>query len=257
MKPELVEDVARIVKISWSFWAQIAGLILLMGGEVLYALTGIDFDPRITGYAGIGLLIFGIVARAFKQTGSTLRNWMRFLAVVIVIVMASIVAVQAKTPGQCDTPCVASQAQTMTILLPLVQKWEGTRLVAYRDVVGIPTICTGSTRGVKMGMTKTQAECDALLRSELIEYRAAVQRGFSVETITYRLPPERDAAFADLGYNVGPPTVRTSTATRRLNAGNVPGACVAIGWFNKAGGRIWRGIVLRRNDDRALCRVGL
>ena len=55
-----------------------------------------------------------------------------------------------------------SRAQTGTALLAaavaLVSGFEGLRNYAYRDPVGIPTICFGETRGVHMGDYKTTQE---------------------------------------------------------------------------------------------------
>jgi lysozyme len=45
----------------------------------------------------------------------------------------------------------------------LIQPWEGRENKAYRDIVGVWTICDGETKGVKPGMVKTDAECDAML----------------------------------------------------------------------------------------------
>lgn len=43
---------------------------------------------------------------------------------------------------------------------------EGMELTAYKDIVGVPTICAGTTRGVKMGDTKTAEQCWTVAASE-------------------------------------------------------------------------------------------
>jgi GH24 family phage-related lysozyme (muramidase) len=60
-----------------------------------------------------------------------------------------------------------------------------------------------------------------------------------------------------LAYNVGVAATSKSTAVRRLNAGNIRDGCEAIGWYNRAGGRVVRGLVNRRADDTKLCLAGL
>lgn len=45
---------------------------------------------------------------------------------------------------------------------------EGLGTAAYRDPVGIPTICFGYTRGVETGDATAEPECQALLLSELV-----------------------------------------------------------------------------------------
>lgn len=149
------------------------------------------------------------------------------------------------------------EARTLAVLVPLVAKWEGLRLTAYRDIVGVWTICYGHTEGVRAGQRKTKAQCDALLREELAGYHHALMPAFTAESLAGRLPPKRHAAFDSLSYNVGTRGASRSTAVRRLNAGKIRGACVAIGWWNKAGGRVVRGLVNRRSEETALCMAGL
>lgn len=150
-----------------------------------------------------------------------------------------------------------SEADFLDVATPLIAKWEGKRNHAYRDIVGVPTICFGETRGVRMGDYKTDAECLDMLRRGLLEYRSGLHRYFSAETLTHRLTPERDAAYVSLAYNVGIAGAGKSTATRRLNAGDIRGGCEALTWWNRAGQRVVRGLVNRRAEERALCLAGL
>lgn len=153
-------------------------------------------------------------------------------------------------------------AAFLAVATPLVAAWEGKKNTAYLDVVGVPTICYGHTRtvtaaDVAAGVTWTDARCEALLRAELLEYREGLHRFFTPETLDTRLTPERDAAYTSLAFNVGISGAGRSTATRRLNAGNIAGGCEALTWWNKAGGRVWRGLVRRRADEYRLCMVGV
>lgn len=65
----------------------------------------------------------------------------------------------------------ATEAQTLDIAAPFIAREEGKRNVAYRDIVGIWTICYGSTRGVHAGMVATYQQCLALLRAEVAEFQ--------------------------------------------------------------------------------------
>jgi lysozyme len=158
---------------------------------------------------------------------------------------------------------VAFQADTgldaaaLDIAVPLVAKWEGKRNAAYLDIVGVPTICFGSTRGIKLGDYMSDAQCAALLRAEVAEYQAGFKGYLLPETVAQRLTPQRFAAFTSTAYNVGISGIGRSTATRRLNAGDIPGACKALTWWNKAGGRVVPGLVNRRTEEWALCMVGV
>lgn len=148
-------------------------------------------------------------------------------------------------------------AAFLAVALPLISQWEGKRNQAYLDIVGVPTICYGSTRGVQIGDYKTDKECLDLLKAEVLEYREGLHRYFTRETKEQRLPPKRDAAFVSLAYNVGVAGAGNSTATRRLNSGDIPGACTALTWWNKAGGRVIRGLVNRRTQEYDLCMEGV
>lgn len=128
---------------------------------------------------------------------------------------------------------------------------EGVRTVAYKDPVGIPTICVGETLGVKLGQTATREECDSRLAQRLIDdFGPGVDRCIGKE-----LPPARKAAYASVAYNIGVGAFCTSSMARQEKAGNPAAACDAILLWNKP---LWlRGIALRREKERALCREGL
>jgi lysozyme len=140
------------------------------------------------------------------------------------------------------------------------RQWEGKENVAYLDRIASPpvwTVCYGETRGVKRGDRYTDAQCADLLEVGLLEYRAGLHRYFTPETVALRLPPERDAAFTSLAWNIGISGAGKSTATRRLNAGNIAGACEAITWWNRAGSRVVRGLVNRRAYEHRFCMMGV
>ena len=132
--------------------------------------------------------------------------------------------------------------------------WEGTRLAAYRDVVGVPTICQGLTEGVKMGDTATQEECDARFAVELARY----ERGIAGCVRDYpKLPVRTRIALVSWTYNVGIHGACNSTAVRRFNAGNYRSGCDAVKWWDKGtvAGRKVRipGLTNRRAAEHRLC----
>ena len=148
----------------------------------------------------------------------------------------------------------------MALAVPLVAKWEGLRTTAYLDRIASPpvwTVCYGETEGVQPREARTEAECREGLRQGLVRYRAGLHRSFSPETRQSRLTPHRDAALTSFAWNVGIGGAGKSTATKRLNAGNIKGACAALTWWNKAGGRVVLGLVNRRTEEHAYCMVGV
>ncbi|WHZ35769.1 lysozyme [Sagittula sp. MA-2] len=166
----------------------------------------------------------------------------------------------APAPKPVPPPVVQAEdpdAAFLELAIPFVGRWEGLRLEAYLDPVGIPTVCYGETKGVKLGDKYTKAECDAMFARELLAYRGGVHRALTAETLARRLPVTRDVAYSSLGYNIGIGAVSKSTAVKRLNAGDVPGGCDAITWWDKAGGKVLRGLTLRRGEEYDLCMVGV
>ena len=123
------------------------------------------------------------------------------------------------------------RAGALALAVALAMPAEGLRQVAYRDPVGIPTICFGSTKGVKMGDTATVEQCKALLTEEML---GAIDQ---VDRCVPGPPPQVLAAFADAVYNMGPTIAcnpAQSTAARLLRAGDTEAACRQLPRWDKA-----------------------
>lgn len=137
------------------------------------------------------------------------------------------------------------------LAITLVGGFEGLRLFAYRDPVGIPTACFGETKGIRMGMTFTRAECDKMLLDSLIEHETGMMRCIKVP-----IKDETHVALLSWTYNVGVGAACKSTLMRKLNAGDIRGACDELRRWNKAGGMTLPGLTRRRAEERALCLKG-
>lgn len=247
----LIDDWRRVAALSLSFWMQVAGFLVLIVPELRFMITGQDYDPALAWWIGMMLLLAGLVGRFFKQSLSTWREWVRIIVIALAVLLAS-----AWLSGSAFAAS-ASEIETLNVAVPHIAKEEGKRNKAYRDIVGVWTICHGSTRGVRKGMEMTDAQCTALLRSEVVEYRKGLHRYFTKATKQIRLTPKRDAAYTSTAFNCGIRAIGRSTATRRLNAGNIKGGCKALTWWNKAGGRVVRGLQMRRAREFELCMAGL
>lgn len=126
-------------------------------------------------------------------------------------------------------------------------------LRAYLDIVKVPTACDGITKGVRIGQTYTPAQCTALLEHELIVHAQGVIA--CVPGLYGRA--NQAAAATSLAYNVGVGAFCGSTAARHFRAGRWRQGCDALLMWNRAGGRVVRGLVLRRQRERDLCVAGL
>ena len=130
-----------------------------------------------------------------------------------------------------------------------VAGWEGVQLVAYRDPVGVVTVCAGETRGVKMGDRYTTAECQAMLANALHDYADGARRCVDFDW----MPVSRQIAVVSVTYNIGVGAFCKSSMARKFNSGDVQGACDAFLLWDKAGGIRWRGLTNRRKAERSLC----
>lgn len=130
----------------------------------------------------------------------------------------------------------------------LVEPWEGTKNQAYRDMVGIPTICAGYTIGVKMGDYKTDQECDELLVKELTDFNTKMMKSVKVP-----LPENMEVAYTSLVWNIGLGAWKSSTLLKKLNNQEYEAACEQILRWNKAGGKVVKGLQNRREDEYKVC----
>ena len=124
--------------------------------------------------------------------------------------------------------------------LTLIKASEGLRLDAYRCPAKNPTIGYGSTGPhVRMGMTITEAEADALLRKDLERF----ERG--VAAMGGEMTPGQFSALVSFAFNVGLVAVRGSTLLRKHLAGDYASAAAEFARWNKAAGKVLTGLSTR------------
>jgi lysozyme len=136
----------------------------------------------------------------------------------------------------------------------LIGGFEGLRTSAYLDPVGIPTVCYGETRGVQLGDQHTAEECRAMLGDALVEFEQDMRACLDEPD---KIPDGPYTAFLSLSYNIGARAFCRSTLVRLANAGDLHGACEQLPRWNKAGGRVLKGLVNRRAEEREICLAGL
>lgn len=145
----------------------------------------------------------------------------------------------------------------------LIVPWEGLVLKSHWDrYAKIWDICYGETKGIGPGMTKTKAECDAMLIKRVTnDYYKPLTKciaGFDKKPISLQ------ASLISGAYNFGVGAACKSTAARLARAGKYREACEAQTAFNKAGGQVVNGLVRRREmgdvqriGEAELCVSGL
>lgn len=131
--------------------------------------------------------------------------------------------------------------------ISLICNFEGFRDKAYQDVVGVWTIGYGFTKGVVEGMTITPNGAKIRLQDELTEYERAVENACTI-------PPNQNQfdALVSFAFNVGCAGMRRSSVIKAHNRGDFDSAARAFALWNKAGGKVYRGLVRRRASEASL-----
>lgn len=131
--------------------------------------------------------------------------------------------------------------------ISLIKEFEGLRLTAYRDSVGVLTIGYGSTSGVSSGMVISEAEADARLRRDLETAEKCVNQCVAVP-----ITQNQFDALVSFTFNLGCGNLRRSTLLLKLNAGDDIGAADEFLHWNRAGNEVLAGLVRRRKEERKL-----
>ena len=142
--------------------------------------------------------------------------------------------------------------QTSEKGIALIKQFEGCKLTAYQDSVGVWTIGYGWTQPVdgkpiRSGMTINQETAERLLKTGLVSYESDVSR-----LVKVGLTQGQFDALVSFTYNLGARSLSTSTLLRKLNAGDYAGAADEFLRWNKAGGKVINGLTRRREAERAL-----
>ena len=131
--------------------------------------------------------------------------------------------------------------------IDLITSFEGCRLTAYQDSVGVWTIGYGHTSGVYQGMTITEEEAIAFLRQDLKTAENAVNNN-----VTYGINQNQFDALVSFTFNVGTGNFTSSTLLKKLNAGDVNGAANEFDRWIYAGGQVLEGLVRRRAAEKQM-----
>lgn len=132
-------------------------------------------------------------------------------------------------------------------LYKLIKQFEGCRLIPYLCPAGIWTCGWGSTGAdVVPGQAWTQEYADGRMHDDALKFA----KGALV--LCPLLRRNIHAAIADFAYNLGLGNLRASTLRRKLNADDMTGAAGELKKWVRGGGKVLRGLVLRRAAEVSL-----
>ena len=132
----------------------------------------------------------------------------------------------------------------LDLLISLIKRFEGCSLTPYYCPAGILTIGWGATgNGVSNAIIWTQAEADDRLRIDASKFLLGTQK------LLPNTSGNRLVACADFAYNLGLGNLKNSTLRRKIIANDYEGAIVQFMRWNKAGGKVLKGLTLRRRAE--------
>ena len=136
--------------------------------------------------------------------------------------------------------------------LALTRRFEGLRLNAYQDCVGVWTIGYGHTGpDVSAGKTISEFEAEALLRTDAREAVDCVNR-----VVTVDINQNQFDALVYFAFNAGTHALITSTLLRCVNQGKFADASAQFGLWVHAGGKVVPGLAKRRAAEAAMFEGG-
>lgn len=135
----------------------------------------------------------------------------------------------------------------------LLAELEGVVLNPYKDSVGIPTIGIGST--YYEDGTKVTMKDKAITKERAIQLAKNVVKSFEArvnKSILLPMTQNQFDAMVLLCYNIGESSFARSSVVRNFNAGNLQKAADSFLLWNKAGGKVSKGLTNRRQKERNL-----
>lgn len=143
------------------------------------------------------------------------------------------------------------------VALELIRGFEGLRLDAYLDAVGVPTIGYGATYGLDRARVTmehhpiTEDEAVAMLARDTNRFAAAVDR-----LVRVPIGGLQRGALTSFAFNLGAGALQASTLLRRVNASEWDDVPFQFGRWVHAGGRRLAGLVRCRAAEAKLFMEG-
>lgn len=140
---------------------------------------------------------------------------------------------------------------TLKFFEGLHDKTRDGRIAAYLDTNTKPpkwSIGYGHTNTAKPGMVITEAQAIALKKQDLKEHEDSVKSAIP----SVKLTQGQFDALVSFSYNIGKNKFAKSDVVEAVNAGNLEEAKKRLAKWNRAGGKVLKGLTDRRNAEIAL-----
>lgn len=123
-----------------------------------------------------------------------------------------------------------------------------------------PYLCPANVLTVGIGSTgniQQKIYSDEEIAKRWVDDIKTAERCVNRYANGFHLPQPVFDAVTSITFNVGCTKMRASTMYKYLNTGDYKSACNEFPKWNKAGGNVLNGLVIRREKERALCLNGI
>jgi len=137
--------------------------------------------------------------------------------------------------------------------LKMLAHHEGVRQKPYKCPAGLWTVGVGHLIGDGKSLpdawnrTFSLEEVYAILAKDVTRFERGIEKYISIQ-----LTQGEFDALVSFAFNLGLGTLQKSTLRQKLNRGDKEGAIESLLKYNKAGGKILKGLDNRRKDEAAL-----
>ena len=131
-------------------------------------------------------------------------------------------------------------------LLDFVKEKEGFRMNAYQDAVGVWTIGYGSTKGVKEDDKISLENAEKLLEEELKDFQRYVEKYSN--RVGYYWNDNQVDALTSFIFNLGKGRLNQLTQDGTRDNEEIAAKMLL---YRKAGGRVLKGLEIRRKEESA------
>jgi len=137
--------------------------------------------------------------------------------------------------------------------IALIKHHEGVRLKPYQDCVKLWTVGVGHLIGDGKSLPPewnkvfTMEEVDGILRKDLARFEQGVSKFCPVQ-----LTQGEFDALISFSFNLGLGVLQRSTLRQKILRNDKKGAAEEFTKYVRAGGKIIKGLVTRRNDEKQL-----
>lgn len=232
---KLLPNWKNILKSAWSAWLLIAA-VFLTGLEAMLPMLDLGLPAGVYTALMGAITSMALLARLLVQPEKVMEGFLK----------SESGRVSKRIAGS-----IAGSAIALATAVSFIGGWEGKENQAYLDRIASPpvwTVCHGETKGVGPGDYYTDAQCSEMLEEEILSYERGLDRCLKAD-----VPVGAKIAFVSWTYNVGVGAACRSTLVRKANAGDLVGACNELPRWNRAGGKVIRGLTNRRVSERAMC----